>query len=63
MPAKMPKDWKPFRLKDGKTRLLPDWAEKPLGFAFDPDAALLRCAFNRLPTSRKKSVKTRLKSR
>jgi hypothetical protein len=42
---------------------LPAWANEPLKFAFDPDAALLRCAYNRLPTSRKKSVKTRLKSR
>jgi len=42
---------------------LPDWANEPLKFDFDPDAALRRCAYNRLPTSRKKSVKTRLKSR
>jgi hypothetical protein len=62
-PAKMPKDWKPFRLADGTTRLLPSWANEPLGFAFDPDEALRRCAYNRLPTSRKQSVKTRLKSR
>jgi hypothetical protein len=49
-----------------KTKLptwLPDWANEPLKFAFEPDAALRRCAYNRLPTSRKKSVKTRLKSR
>jgi hypothetical protein len=61
--VKYPKDWKPFKLADGTTRLLPDWADKPLGFAFDPDAALRRCAYTRLSTSRKKSVKTRLKSR
>jgi len=42
---------------------LPDLANEPLKFAFDPDEALRRCAYNRLPTSRKKSVKTRLKSR
>jgi hypothetical protein len=42
---------------------LPAWANEPLKFAFDPDEALRRCAYNRLPTSRKKSVKTRLKSR
>jgi hypothetical protein len=30
-----------------------------LKFAFDPDAALRRCAYTRLPVSRKKSVKTR----
>jgi hypothetical protein len=62
-PAKPPKDWKPFALADSTTRLLPDWADKPLMFAFDPDEALRRGAFIRLPTSRKKSVKTRLKSR
>jgi hypothetical protein len=58
-----PKDWKPFKLADGTTRLLPDWANEPLQFAFNPDDALRRCAYNRLPTSRKKSVKNRLKSR
>jgi hypothetical protein len=42
---------------------LPDWANEPLKFAFNPDEALRRCATIRLPTSRKKSVKTRLKSR
>ena len=42
---------------------LPDWANEPLKFAFNPDEALRRCAYTRLPTSRKKSVKTRLKSR
>jgi hypothetical protein len=30
-----------------------------LKFTFDPDAALRRCAFTRLPVSRKKSVKNR----
>jgi hypothetical protein len=45
-----------------KTKL-PEWGNEPLKFAFDPDEALRRCAYNRLPTSRKKSVKTRLKSR
>ena len=45
-----------------KTKL-PEWANEPLKFAFNPDEALRRCAYNRLPTSRKKSVKTRLKSR
>jgi hypothetical protein len=42
---------------------LPDWANEPLKFTFSPDDALRRCAFNRLPTSRKKSVKTRLRAR
>jgi hypothetical protein len=61
--ATAPKGWKMFRLADGTTRLLPDWADEPLKFTFDPDEALRRCAYNRLPTSPKKSVKTRLKSR
>jgi hypothetical protein len=30
-----------------------------LKFTFDPDAALRRCAYTKLPVSRKKSVKTR----
>jgi hypothetical protein len=42
---------------------LPDWKNEPLKFTFDPDAALRRCAYTRLLTSRKKSVKTRMKSR
>jgi hypothetical protein len=62
-PANVPKDWKPFRLADGTTRMLPPWANEPLKFTINPDEALRRCAYNRLPTSRKKSVKTRLKSR
>jgi hypothetical protein len=51
------------KAKSAKTSYLPDWANEPLKFAFDPDEALRRCAYNRLPTSRKKSVKSRLKSR
>jgi hypothetical protein len=42
---------------------LPEWKDEPLKFAFNPDAALRRCVYTRLPASRKKSVKTRLKSR
>jgi hypothetical protein len=42
---------------------LPDWANEPLKFRFSPDEALRQGAYNLLPTSRKKSVKTRLKSR
>jgi hypothetical protein len=38
-------------------------ANEVLKFAFSPDEALRRCAFTKLPVSRKKSVKTRLKSR
>jgi hypothetical protein len=51
------------KAKTIKPRYLPDWANEPLKFTFSPDEALRCCAFNRLPTSRKKSVKTRLKSR
>jgi hypothetical protein len=46
-----------------KSSWLPDWANEPLKFTFSPDEALRRCVFNRLPTSREKSVKSRLKSR
>jgi hypothetical protein len=45
-----------------KPHNLPIWANEPLKFTFSPDEALRRCAYVRLPTSRKKSVKTRLKS-
>jgi hypothetical protein len=41
----------------------PAKSNEVLKFTFSPDEALLRCAFTKLPTSRKKSVKTRLKSR
>jgi hypothetical protein len=51
------------KLKTKPPAWLPAWANEPLKFAFDPDAALRRCATIRLPVSRKKSVKTRLKSR
>ena len=61
-PANIPKDWKLFPLANGTNRRLPDWADKPLGYTIDPAAALRKGAFIRLPTSRKKSVKTRLKS-
>jgi len=38
------KDWKRFRLLDGAMRWLPEWADKPLGFTFNPDEALKRGA-------------------
>jgi hypothetical protein len=60
--VKTPKDWQPFPLADGTTRYLPNWALAPLEFNISPDEALLKCAHTRLPKSRKKSVKTRLKS-
>jgi hypothetical protein len=53
--AKPIKDWKPFRLADGTTRHLPDWADKPLGFAFSPDEALRRGAYVKLPKGRGKA--------
>jgi len=40
----------------------PDWKNEPLKFTVNPDDALRRCARIRLPVSRKKSVKTRLKA-
>jgi hypothetical protein len=54
MPAKPPKDWKPFRLADGTTRPLPTWADKPLNFAFPPDEALRQGANVRTPKRLKK---------
>jgi len=50
------------KTKTIKPRCLPDWANEPLKFTFSPDEALRRCARVKLPVSRKKSVKTRLKS-
>jgi hypothetical protein len=41
----------------------PAIANEVLKFPFSPDEALRRCAYTKLPVSRKKSVKTRLKSR
>jgi len=57
MPNKLPKDWKPFRLADGTTRHLPDWADKPLKFAFAPDEALRRGADVKLPKGRGKTFR------
>jgi len=56
-PANIPKDWKPFRLANGTTRWLPDWADKPLGFAFDPQAALRRAAYVKLPKRKGRAVR------
>ena len=55
--AKSPQGWKPFRLADGTMRHLPDWADKPLKFAFSPDEALRRGAYVKLHKGRKKSVR------
>jgi transposase-like protein len=51
------------RTVNGAKPSLRPWANEPLKFAFDPDEALRHCAYNRLPTIRRKSVKTRLKPR
>jgi hypothetical protein len=57
--AKPLKGWKPFRLADGTTRHLPDWADKPLRFAFSPDEALRRGAYVKLPQGRGKTVRSK----
>ena len=38
---------------------LPDWAKEPLKFAGNPDEALRRCAYNKLPAKAKLSKKLR----
>jgi hypothetical protein len=60
--ALVPKDWKSFRLADGTMRQLPEWADKPLGFAFSPDEALRRGAMAK-PKDWRKVIKTGRKSR
>jgi len=53
---KYQKDWKPFKLADGTMRMLPDWADKPLGFAVNPDAVLAEVlTANRRKTGAKSS--------
>ena len=61
--AAVPKDWKPFRLADGTTRRLPDWADKPLGFAFDPEAALREVMQVKPPRDWRKVIKTGRRNR
>jgi len=61
-PAKYPKDWKPFRLADGTTRHLPEWADKPLTFTFSPDEALRRGTFAK-PKDWKKAIRASRKAR
>jgi hypothetical protein len=51
------KGWKPFRLADGTTRLLPEWADRPLKFAFSPDEALRRGAYVKPQKGRGKAVR------
>jgi hypothetical protein len=38
---------------------LPAWANEPLKFASNPDAALRRCAYNKLPQKAKLTPKRR----
>jgi hypothetical protein len=59
----MPKPKPKLKTAPWKPSWWPDWKNEPLTFPINPDDALRRCAYNRLPTSRKKSVKNRLKSR
>jgi hypothetical protein len=40
-------------------KVKPAVTNEVLKFTFDPDAALRRCVYTKLPVSRKKSVKTR----
>ena len=58
-PAKPPKGWKPFRLADGITRTLPEWADKPLGFVIPPDDALRQGAMVKLPKGRGKPARSK----
>jgi hypothetical protein len=55
-PAKTPKDWQPFRLEDGTTRQLPDWALAPLQFEISPDEAL-RTSAQAKPKNWKKAIR------
>jgi hypothetical protein len=57
-PAKVPNGWKPFRLADGTTRQLPEWADKPLKFAFSPDEALRRGMAVKSPKDWRKVITT-----
>jgi hypothetical protein len=60
-PAKTPKNWQPFRLEDGTTRYLPDWALAPLQFDIPPDEALRQGAYSK-PKNWKKTIKVTRKS-
>jgi len=58
-PANIPKDWKLFQLADGTTRRLPEWADKPLPFAFDPTEALRRGMMVKPPKNWKKAIRAK----
>jgi len=58
-PANIPADWKQFKLRNGERKWLPPWANEPLKFTFDPDKALRRAAFAKLP----KTLPSRTKPR
>jgi hypothetical protein len=62
-PAAVPKDWKAYRLADGTTRQLPDWADKPLGFAIDPETALREVLKVKPPRDWRKVIKTGRRNR
>ena len=60
---KYQKDWKPFKLADGTMRMLPDWADKPLGFAVNPDAVLAEVLTVKPPKDWRKVIKTGRRNR
>jgi hypothetical protein len=62
-PAKPIKGLKPFCLADGTTRHLPDWADKPMKFAFSPDEALRRGMTVKTPKDWRKAIITGRKTR
>ncbi len=61
--ANIPKDWKLFPLGNGTSRWLPDWADKPLGFAINPEAALREVLKVKPPGDWRKVIKTGRRNR
>ena len=51
------------QVADGTMRQLPDWADKPLGFAFDPEAALREVLKVKPPRDWRKVIKTGRRNR
>jgi hypothetical protein len=49
--------------KPAKTRNLPDWANEPLKFAFDPDAALREVMKVKVPKDWRKVIPTGRRNR
>jgi hypothetical protein len=62
-PKAPPKDWKPFRMADGTTRHLPEWANEPLKFAVPPDEVLREVMQVKPPKDWRKVIITGRKSR